>query len=1583
MDNDKKLRILKKNNSFIIIANSVILISVFFMIIVLWLWWALINEREQAPLVIESDGTQEAETYTDDQQNTTFSTTGYEFSGLNMPCVQQDPKGALPNLPGGYKISNCDELDRKICVENLVQGGGICLSSLGGSCQSLYDCAPGQGATACLNNVCVNTKELDTINQPCVNDFDCQTSGQNHICDPSQKICKVNYFPYETGCIVDEDCLSDTDFNKNACINIDSTGLDIKVFYQNPYLVVDDETQKNLVFFRKNITISVLQEDNSFSVYRLTTNLESFAGISGKAFNSVYISGKILQNGNISIATGSTGGRKTGICVSKIPRGGKIIDIAGVSIPCEDGLINVSGFCVKNIFYSEKGIICDKRGNMSSLECDPISKLDVGTEEVSLTCLGTNQISEDFSQNFNYTYPSLTGGESSEFRDEIKHLGYCGFPTTDEFNRCDPDNLTCKPPYICITATDKSENPFSFCSTDFNRQECVVNSDCPTGYDCKDSICLSEKDNICILDGDCENGDCGDTKYLYQYDISQNKYVRLFEIPSGHGEDIKIRNGKDIVTDRNQYQFLPQKFMVWSVLQDTVINRPDDYRDMNGYQNISDSTYSSERAVVSIYTYGNGTYTNNTITVNMYPVPVLLPTGGKLTFVDFLLNGSGEIYGIYSKQSKNDRKRSVKITSFIGNGRFRLGINSGFNDGDEVIYKNGISYPQTQNYYIRRENSGTVSDNFTVENFYLSLTKTGSVIIPDSTAGNLGEIESTSNVYYTQMPQQTDNVLKSSLIGASFENGDMILTEKDKSIKVKYQNSGEYDYTGNNSIYLSKTSDLSDYPIDTSYNTRSDLFFYHLTDSYQESQGSVPFVNGQKTVFQEIYYEDGFTNLYLNPESHSYSIFLLSQNQRSQYVVENENYVQGNLNGINSSLSYNFDNTFHTENEIDFSIFTRGSLEKILISKKIEYQDISTNNSQEMTVVQRAGVQKSSTYTIGDLETKMYYGGQQVTTYFSIDYESTSFPPIPKGLYFDSTREKGQNKVETVKHSQIQLDIEDTVSLLSGYANTQPLPSNNSPTTIVVSESQNISIVDSQSSGEPPQIEYDSSGIKTDYISIEMIDIQNYDGKSRKNTYQQNSNILEFRNGDVIDIILSYGWSEIVFSKIVNIESPTIPGTYGDNILSLGQISLVVVGIESYDVTPDSEILTLKVNVPLVYDYSSRKQIMTKPDILQTDPDMWRMYVNNIYPLVSDNITLRNTSGQTYNTSLYTFFDSSALYTSTKNADFFSDNDDYSPTSYNKIFTTLVDTTSDITMIYVNDGYGSGGSHNYDQDEISDGSNVIYLPNMIPYQGSTSISLPTIASGYPDESLRTNGTIFCYFYPVSWNILAKEIDSTSQQTVFSGKSYISEIGDYKPLDSITYDQVSFIRPLNSGVVWFSIPSGAPTGQMYATNNLYLSTIPKSITNRPYFNTRIVQEYFSLMTKGKNKGSLTTGINSIPYFPRIGNITYTTLGQCYRKIASWPEWIEKNGLTAIQGNPEIKKVYFSSENGNLRGDFTYYVLAKIGDDTNLYRLSSNNSSESFTENQGVPLTKSVYQGSQEIESKMIGQNIFMITGSCRT
>lgn len=184
-----------------------------------------------------------------------------QLASLHQPCVTTggDMSGTMDPI--------CDTSFKLTCVTGMYIGNGdgtntgVCLSTVGGYCDTIYDCTP--SADACINNTCENMSE--TINLPCVYDSDCIGSatcvdcktgsgpckdnngncyelvnGQcpadkidsqdhhikltlcndnsgtyagefryNHICDTSleQPLCKYNLSPKDQGCTTDSECV--------------------------------------------------------------------------------------------------------------------------------------------------------------------------------------------------------------------------------------------------------------------------------------------------------------------------------------------------------------------------------------------------------------------------------------------------------------------------------------------------------------------------------------------------------------------------------------------------------------------------------------------------------------------------------------------------------------------------------------------------------------------------------------------------------------------------------------------------------------------------------------------------------------------------------------------------------------------------------------------------------------------------------------------------------------------------------------------------------------------------------------------------------------------------------------------------------------------------------------------------------------------------------------------------------------------------------------------------------------------------------------------------------------------------------
>lgn len=1597
--NAREVTIIKKNIHFINAANGIAIFAIIFFIAAVFVWRWVINKELTAPLVIQSDGTIDPQKYQSGQKNLTYQTSGYNYAAIGQPCVQEHNQAAVANLPSAYQTPGCNETDRKICVEKLVKGGGICLSALGGVCKSLYDCAPGQGITNCINNVCVNVLEMDTINQPCITDMGCQEFGQNHVCDPQLKICKVNYFPYETGCLVDQDCLSDTQNNKNACINIDSEGLEITgtflALQTGNYFMISN--QDNIAYFGKNMSVSIIDDQKNYSVYRLTSNLINISSGNDQGFKVVYVSGPPLATGSrVSILLGNTGGQKVGICVSRIPQGGKVFQIAGVDIPCEAKLNNIGGFCVFNTSFSGQGVICDRRGTVSTLRCDPsqtqnyIIRTDGIKQTLKLECLGNISITQKFSQNFNYTYPSLIGEDSTQFTDEIPFLGYCNFPVIGHLGYCDPEINNCAKPYLCLSGKDDDGETFNYCGLDYNRQECFVTGDCGDGYSCVDQVCASDPGNICIGFDDCDtstsSGCNTNSSYLYYYSLTEDKYQQILVIPTTFATDLEIRYNQAVINDPDSpFKDLPTKLLVWRVNTDTTINTSPSLNTMNGYTGVTNS-YIGDQAQLILYTYSSSskTYTRSETTINLYP-----DTGTsdyqKNFFVDFLFNSSDQVYAIYRKESEADRIRKSTITNYNQSlNQFNMSINTGFADGDPVVYRGGQMFDLDQLYYVRvLTNSPSGITNWSSEQFYLSTTPTGSAVAIQNVSQPYGQIWSTSKIYNIQIPQQSQAEYKIALMASTLENGDTLTLQTDRTLNVNSNSlQGE-------TLFVQKVSNIEGGQFGIDDLQFEETFFYQLTQTYQQSQGSVPFINNTRTPVQEIYVASpstGYQTLTANQGKVNYSISLVDFSQLEQFIVKDENYVRGHLNGLNSSMSYNFDsssdNTLDLQDsgdDVSFSLTSSSSGDDYMFLKKNLVCGI--NNDQQFPLVQRFKVSvtttKPSDMDSVYLETKMFMGTSATTTYFVLDYDLTSCPPLPQGLYSNGNV-VAKNQLEQVQPSPNFSDLRMSIS--SSYINSQNVDTNTSPTTVVVSEQVKTNYT--LDGRNRPSLVYQvdsSTTIEADAIDIEIINVEQFDGTSRKNTYQVGSGLMTFRDQNDIDTVLKYGSSEIVFVKDIGqlTPDPTPNGIdFQDNIFTWGNITMVVTDISSYEADLDGEILILQMNVPLIIDQGARQSILNTGD-------SWKMYVNNVYPVYYTNIYMEKSSGaQDSLSNLYNFFDASGFYTSTKTKDFFDSDTDYRPTSYNKLYSNINALNTKDNAIYINDGYGvlPSNSNNYDSTQLIDSSSGAILPNLIEYQGLSTLQVQNPTTTYPLTSLRQKGDIFGYFYPFTSINIVNKFTGTYTEDVFGGPSFIRRPGDYTGLGTIDPNNLfSYFRPINSGIIR-TTQANLGAGTAYAVNNLYMSTLPRSFPGEPLFNTRPISQNLSVYSNGRLIGSIEAGVNAIPYYPVVDG-TAMNLDQSYLDLARWPSWVLDNQLVEYTGTPNILKVLLSSANGNVKGGFNYYAMIKIEDKNNLYYLSSSSSDQDVVQNRGIPLSKQTYSGDPDFSGQVFGNLLLVIGGVC--
>ena len=188
---------LKKSNK---LTGSFYLEWILFVVVIVLIftsWRQEVNkELEAQPIVIDRNVTHNSK----NDKSTSLTLTdsgdkpdapsGYAPEGLGQPCQQNPQNKLLPNLPGSHQQQECDSTLGLVCIQGLVEGGGICLKNINQECSARGECTP--LADGCIYGYC--QQYGDVINKPCTNNSQYRNSQFNHVCDPISK-GKFDIFP--------------------------------------------------------------------------------------------------------------------------------------------------------------------------------------------------------------------------------------------------------------------------------------------------------------------------------------------------------------------------------------------------------------------------------------------------------------------------------------------------------------------------------------------------------------------------------------------------------------------------------------------------------------------------------------------------------------------------------------------------------------------------------------------------------------------------------------------------------------------------------------------------------------------------------------------------------------------------------------------------------------------------------------------------------------------------------------------------------------------------------------------------------------------------------------------------------------------------------------------------------------------------------------------------------------------------------------------------------------------------------------------------------------------------------------------
>ena len=535
---------------------------VFFLVaILLMVFWNMMIDKELSapPIVIDKTKTRQElsnEIITNDNEEPGKS--GYALQGLGQGCEPTEQKFKVPNLPGFDYETPCDSSQGLVCIQGLVEGGGICLKDINQKCKIKNDCVP--LADFCLYGFCQQQGEV--INKPCVNDTDCQgstTNNLNHICDPISKRCKFDLFPQDSGCAIDSQCVFYSDnpnLNESFCIQGDSL---IKI--DTKFQEYNDSGGNKIVSLRSDQPNTILKK--GFYVQVLTNNdlkigrylLKDILS-SGSGTSYIFDVNTFNEVDDVKDYIIEIGGKDDGICLVSMPAGVEVFPVTNdkninINFPCDTGLkvsdsINGKRFCIEEDRENIKGAqgeICNTLG----LDCQD-----------GLSCTYSLDLQNRISSNknsFNKTYEDITVrviGNDTSFQ-AVDTIGRCQNQIIKYQKPCSVVNSGCEKPNICIGAVNELQKNFSFCARNWDVLEGTSLIGCPKNFILEPvpgtanniNLCKSEDGKTCIEDDNCLIGKkCGDNSTIRSFNFDGQEFDTYINNSKFSRKQPIDRNGK-------------------------------------------------------------------------------------------------------------------------------------------------------------------------------------------------------------------------------------------------------------------------------------------------------------------------------------------------------------------------------------------------------------------------------------------------------------------------------------------------------------------------------------------------------------------------------------------------------------------------------------------------------------------------------------------------------------------------------------------------------------------------------------------------------------------------------------------------------------------------------------------------------------------------------------------------------------------------------------------------------------------------------------------------------------------------------
>ena len=1225
---------------------TVTLILLFILVLLLSVWeYTLDKKYKNTPIINYNQPSQQNKNPSTlllgaNETDSNQNSSGFQTSTLRQACVTNNEESGVPNLPISY-TSQCSEGQN--CV-NSVTKGNICLSKPGYYCKNKMDCDP-TTTDECIANICVS--RTNKLNAPCNSNSDCflDTNNTNLSCvqTDSGKRCKYDLYPLGNKCQYDQECFPGT----HACVQGPSSNYVISgTANSDGNILLNDGMSLFVYSFVNNIENKKVKLVNNqtgvCSYYKIT----DFSLENNYSFTPIYYTNTyppLTINDGVCynvVFYENQPGENT--CIAKINSGAKISSIQNTYL--KDFMISLDEPCqsdsTKMTINNETYCVSNTNIKNNSIDSRNTAGTLCDIENSSLGCC-SNSSTIPLVCTYSENLTETTENNYNFIGNEdFKSVGRCLVPSGGLNSNCNDFLKGCKKPYLCY-----EENYGNFCLQPLETQTCYFDDACPEGFSCVNKKCVSSDSNTPNIVSNSFNQDAG----LFYFDPTLNKYKKLTILEDQLDNITTLYTGTKLILGQNYNSTNVTKICVYdSVSFDVYI-----------FTYVSEDTYRCKKIHLD--------YTSQDA-------------------LDITIDPDDNILVILKENISTARKRSYKI---VGTGT-SLTLNTTFPNlaiGTSVFYSGTSGTINEQNLYnisgvcgkhINLENVLTYDSN--LENNYI-ITYDNTLSYPDGTFSNQGGIghcqDNIQDIDYSWVHSGDMFQIKSGTIGISGSLANV-------GPQVTLDGTSLYFYT-----YIEKNSD---------YN------YYMISDDYNASEGSAPFIQGNKYIGQSMTYSGACVRLYNNLVS--YSLINIDESQTTVTINNSEPYITktGNSYAKNGTDVGGITYAFDSNTEVKFKTYKYDNKNYFLVHSQIETEVDEANSSNKyINYVQKIN------YSIGSCWDSNYtyqYKNQSSTSWINFSYQNNALLPHSTNFFDIGV---SFNAVTSLYPNTFTVQEDEDFNLYNNITNNDTTQTGTNIN--IVNESKFRKLESNFDTNNDPITNLTFKNVNNIFkippIPMDGNLVSQLGSPGEKdNTFVPNETLLTFNNSKDIDLILKYGSSEIAIVKEVDISnefsglldlpdiSPytmqfpqwvnnnNITSSRRSKIVNVSgnpQIILIITDIVSHEINLNSEKLICKINRPLV-DPNTNPTEDWKIDnsfekYIQDDSSSWKFYTYNYIPLTYRTVSFVFTSISSPGPQPYAFsknlqvqiFDSSPLYTSCKKNDFFTSSI-YNRCSYNKLF---------------------------------------------------------------------------------------------------------------------------------------------------------------------------------------------------------------------------------------------------------------------------------------------------------------------------